>query len=77
MEDSDDTERLGILIDLDGTIVDSMTAMKDVFISASAKLGVVVNDEKQKKVGKALREVMGGRPTLLSELMFLWRIGRI
>lgn len=74
---SENTERLGILIDLDGTIVDSMTAMKEVFISASAKLGIVINDEKQKKVGKALREVMGGRPTPLSELMFLWRIGRI
>jgi len=77
MGDSDYSGRLGILIDLDGTIVDSMMAMKEAFISASARIGVVIDDGKQKKVGKALKMVMGGRPTLLSEFIFLWRIGRI
>ncbi|MGQ9542705.1 MAG: HAD family hydrolase [Candidatus Bathyarchaeia archaeon] len=65
------------MIDLDGTIVNSMPALKEAFISASAKIGVVIDENKQRKVSRALREIMEGRPTLLSELTFLWRISRI
>jgi len=68
---------LGILLDLDGTIVDSMVPLKEAFISISSIIGVRIDEEQQRRIGKDLRSVMGGRPTRFSEVKFIWRIGRI
>jgi len=77
MQSTGNSPELGILLDLDGTIVNSMVPLKETFISISSMLGVIIDDEKQRRIGRELRTVVGGRPTKFSELKFIWRIGRI
>jgi len=71
------SQELGILLDLDGTIVDSMVPLKEAFISISSMLGIVIDEDGRSRIGKGLRMIMSGRPTRFSELKFIWRIGRI
>jgi len=68
---------LGVLLDLDGTIVDSMVPLKEAFISISSMIGIRIDEEQQRGIGKDLRFVMEGRSTRFSELKLIWRIGRI
>jgi len=39
------SRELGILLDLDGTIVDSMVPLKEAFISISSMLGIVIDED--------------------------------
>ncbi|MEM2942341.1 MAG: HAD-IA family hydrolase [Candidatus Bathyarchaeia archaeon] len=68
---------MGILLDLDGTIVDSMMSLKDTFLALSRMIGAEIDEEKQRKIGEEIRYVMAGRATRLAELGFVWRIGKI
>ena len=77
MKRTNTPKELGILLDLDGTIVNSMFLMKDAFLSASSRVGVAINEDQQRRVGQALREIMKGRVTRLSEFRLIWRIGKI
>lgn len=70
-------DKMGILLDLDGTIVNSMVPLKEAFISISSKLGVKIDDAQRSRIGKDLRIIIGGRTSRFAELKFLWRIGRI
>jgi HAD superfamily hydrolase (TIGR01509 family) len=69
--------QFGVLLDLDGTILNSMVPLKEAFIEISSKIGVTIDEEQQKRIGRELRMIMGGRPTSFSEFAFIWRIGRI
>ncbi|WP_455279774.1 HAD family hydrolase [[Eubacterium] cellulosolvens] len=77
MRIADSKHKIGILLDLDGTIVNSMVPLKEAFISISSKLGVKIDDEQRSRIGKDLRIIIGGRTSRFAELKFLWRIGRI
>jgi len=77
MRTADSNHKIGILLDLDGTIVNSMVPLKEAFISISSKLGVKIDDEQRSRIGKDLRIIIGGRTSRFAELKFLWRIGRI
>jgi len=70
-------DKIGILLDLDGTIVNSMVPMEEGFTSISSKLGVKIDDTQRSRIGKDLRIIIGGRTSRFAELKFLWRIGRI
>jgi phosphoglycolate phosphatase len=77
MHSAEHHDKMGILLDLDGTIVNSMVPLKEAFISISSKLGVKIDDEQRSRIGKDLRIIIGGRTSRFAELKFLWRIGRI
>jgi HAD superfamily hydrolase (TIGR01509 family) len=77
MHKAEPHDKIGILLDLDGTIVNSMVPMEDAFISISSKLGVKIDDKQRSRIGRDLRIIIGGRTSRFSELKFLWRIGRI
>ncbi|WP_455369941.1 HAD family hydrolase [[Eubacterium] cellulosolvens] len=77
MHNAEHHNKIGILLDLDGTIVNSMVPLKEAFISISSKLGVEIDDEQRGRIGKDLRIIIGGRTSRFAELKFLWRIGRI
>jgi len=68
---------LGILLDLDGTIVDCMPLLKETFILTASKVRVTVDHDQSRRIGQAIGAIMEGRPTRLSDLRFIWRIGRI
>lgn len=77
MHSAEHHDKIGILLDLDGTIVNSMVPLKEAFISISSKLGVKIDDAQRSRIGKDLRIIIGGRTSRFAELKFLWRIGRI
>lgn len=77
MHSAEHHDKMGILLDLDGTIVNSMVPLKEAFISISSKLGVKIDDAQRSRIGKDLRIIIGGRTSRFAELKFLWRIGRI
>jgi HAD superfamily hydrolase (TIGR01509 family) len=77
MHNADQHDKIGILLDLDGTIVNSMVPMEEAFISISSKLGVEIDEIQRSRIGKDLRIIIGGRTSRFAEFKFLWRIGRI
>ncbi len=77
MHSAEPHDKIGILLDLDGTIVNSMVPMEEAFISMSSKLGVKIDGKQRSRIGKDLRIIIGGRTSRFAELKFLWRIGRI
>ena len=77
MHNAENLDTIGILIDLDGTIVNSMIPLEEAFRSISSKLGVKIDDEQRSRIGKDLRIIIGGRTSRYAEFKFLWRIGRI
>ncbi len=77
MSETGKDQTLGVLLDLDGTIVNSMIPLKQAFIKVSSAIGVTIGEEQQKRIGKDLRMIMGGRTTRFSELRLIWRIGGI
>ena len=77
MDSAENPDQFGILFDLDGTIVDSMPLLKEDFKKAASMMGIDIDPEMQKRIGKDLRMIMSGRPSKFLELKFIWRIGRI
>jgi HAD superfamily hydrolase (TIGR01509 family) len=77
MPETENDQTLAVLLDLDGTIVNSMIPLKQAFIQVSSMIGVTIGEEQEKRIGKDLRTIMGGRTTRFSELRLIWRIGGI
>lgn len=65
---------VGILLDMDGTIVDSMYLLKNSFINILKKEGIEIGIETEEVVGNNLAKIMGGKSKGFSEFRLMWRI---
>lgn len=68
------TTQVGILIDMDGTIVNSMQLLRSAFFNILRAHGIEVNAEIEDKVGNNLAEIMSVRSGRFTELRLIWRV---
>jgi HAD superfamily hydrolase (TIGR01509 family) len=67
-------EPIGILLDMDGTIVDSMKGLRTNFISILRNEGIEISKKIEDKVGDNLTEIMSVNSNGFSEFMLIWNV---
>ncbi|MCW3975278.1 MAG: HAD family hydrolase, partial [Candidatus Bathyarchaeota archaeon] len=65
---------IGILLDMDGTIVDSMQELRNNFISILRNEGIEISKKIEDKVGDNLTEIMNVDSNGFTEFMLVWNV---
>lgn len=69
-----DIMAIGILLDMDGTLVDSMPLLKQSFIEILETEGLNINKETEEIIGNNLSQIMGGNSKSFTEFFLVWRL---
>jgi HAD superfamily hydrolase (TIGR01549 family) len=67
-------EPIGILLDMDGTIVDSMKELRTNFINILRNEGIEISNKIEDKVGDNLAEIMSVKSNGIAEFMLIWNV---
>lgn len=65
---------IGILLDMDGTIVDSMQELRNNFISILRNEGIEISKKIEDKIGDNLTEIMNIDSNGFSEFIIIWNV---
>ncbi|MCW4032206.1 MAG: HAD family phosphatase [Candidatus Bathyarchaeota archaeon] len=64
---------VGILLDMDGTLVDSMPLLKQSFNETLETEGLYINKETEETIGNNLSQIMGGNSRGFTDFFLVWR----